>query len=639
MKIFETRENLRVFIRNLVALIWVAFQFYVGFWAGISTIALRGVHIAFAGAMVFLSKPMTKADKLPTYILDMLLAAASLLCGLYLYLDAGRIMSRMLYITKMSTLDLVLGGLFIILLVEACHRMLGMSMTLVCLVFIAYGFVGKWLPGLLVHRGMSLSNMIELQYVSTNGIMSTAAGVSADTVFYFMIFGAFLSATPAGKLFIALARFVTRKTDGGEAKSMVIACGLFGMISGSAAANVASVGTLTYESVKEAGFKPKFAAAVLAIAGAGGQLIPPVMGAAAFLMADYVGMSYFHIVLLAIIPATLYVLSLYFIVHYEAKKSSITSQAVPAEELRRMIFKYFYLLLPLVLLVYMIANGKTVRYASIYSILALLALTAIQKESRMSLRQIADTLISGAGSAVIVAIPCAVAGIIVGILSYTSLGLTISSLISRMAGNQLWLALLLTMILVIIMGMGMPTSAAYIMSATLLAPAMTKIGVELVVAHFFIFYFANLSMITPPVALASYTAAGVAKTPFWETGIEAFKYSFIVFLIPYVFVYNPAVLGIGTPFKIVMSVIPTIVGLWAAAVGMIGFFVQPLKKPLRAYLICIGFLMIVPETVTSIIGIAGATLFVILSFQRQKGKRLPKQGGSSDSAKADITVS
>ena len=283
-----------------------------------------------------------------------------------------------------------------------------------------------------------------------------------------------------------------------------------------------------------------------------------------------------------------------------------------------MIFKYFYLLLPLVLLVVMIANGKTVRYASIYSILALLVLTSIQKDSRMSIKQIIETLISGATSAVIVAIPCAVAGIIVGILSYTSLGLTISALISKMAGNQLWLALLLTMILVIIMGMGMPTSAAYIMSATLLAPAMTKIGVDLVVAHFFIFYFANLSMITPPVALASYTAAGVAKTPFWETGIEAFKYSFIIFLIPYVFVYNPAVLGIGTPLKIVISVIPTMVGLWATAVGMIGYYMQPLKKPVRAYLIFIGLLMIVPETATSIIGIVGAAIFIIVNRKWKK---------------------
>lgn len=612
----DTITMLRRHIKNVVALLWVSFQFYVCFKAGISTIGLRGMHVGFAVAMVFLTKPVAEKDPAPAFIADLMCSLTGLLCGAYIFLDAERIMSRMLYITKMTSLDLILGGIFIILLVEACRRMLGLSMTIVCLVFIVYGFIGKKLPGVLAHRGMSLSNMIELQFVSTNGILGTAAGVSADTVFYFMVFGAFLSATPAGKLFISLARFATQKTCGGEAKSMVIACGLFGMISGSAAANVASVGTLTYDSVTESGFRPKFAAAVLAIAGAGGQLIPPVMGAAAFLMADYVGMSYFKIVLYAIIPSVLYVLSLYFLVHYEAKRCGIESRPVNTAEMKRMITRYFYLLLPLVLLVYLIAIGKTVRFASCYAVIALILMTSIQKESRMNFRQILETFIDGAVSAIIVAIPCAIAGIIVGILSYTSLGLTISSLISKMAGDQLWLALILSMILVIIMGMGMPTSAAYIMSATLLAPAMTKIGVELIVAHFFIFYFANLSMITPPVALASYTAAGVAKTPFWETGIEAFKYSFIIFLIPYVFVYNPALLGLGSPAEIVMAVIPAVVGLWTVAIAMIGFMKEKLTTPTRIFLICIGLLMIIPETVTSVVGMILAAAYFISSRKK-----------------------
>lgn len=613
-------SKLRKNIRNAIALMWVCFQFYVCFKAGVSTIGLRGMHVGFAVAMVYLTKPMIKKDPVPAFIMDMALSLGGLLCGAYIFFDSSRIMSRMLYITKMTMSDLILGGIFIVLLIEACRRMLGLSMTIVCLIFIAYGLVGKSLPGVLAHRGMTLNSMIELQYVSTNGILGTAAGVSADTVFYFMIFGAFLSATPAGKLFISLARFVTQKTCGGEAKSMIIACGLFGMISGSAAANVASVGTLTYDSVTESGFRPKFAAAVLAIAGAGGQLIPPVMGAAAFLMADYVGMSYFKIVLYAIIPSVLYVLSLYFLVHYEAKRCGIEAHPVDTTVLKKMIFKYFYLLLPLILLVCLIAMGKTVRFASCYSIIALILMTSIQKESRMNIRQILNTFIDGAISAVIVAIPCAVAGIIVGILSYTSLGLTISSMISRMSGDRLWLALVLSMILVIIMGMGMPTSAAYIMSATLLAPAMTKIGVELIVAHFFIFYFANLSMITPPVALASYTAAGVAKTPFWETGIEAFKYSFIIFLIPYVFVYNPAVLGLGTPIEIITSVVPTVVGLWTVAIAMIGYMKDRIKAPVRIFLICIGLLMIIPEMLTSILGMILAGVYFISSKKKMNGQ-------------------
>ncbi|MDR3258441.1 MAG: TRAP transporter fused permease subunit [Fusobacteriaceae bacterium] len=604
----------RKLFRNTIALIWVAFQIYACFKAGISTIGLRGIHIGFAVSIVFLSKPLLKSDPAIGKIIDFLCAILALICGAFLYFDSARIMSRMLYITEMTMIDLVLGGIFIVLLIETCRRMLGLSMTIVCLVFVIYGFIGKILPGILAHRGMNISSMIELQFVSTNGIIGTASGVSADTVFYFMIFGSFLSATPAGKLFISLAKYITRKMVGGEAKSMVVACGLFGMISGSAAANVASVGTLTYDSVVESGFKPKFTAAILAIAGAGGQIIPPVMGAAAFLMADYVGISYFTIVLYAIIPAFLYILSLVFIVHYQAKKFDIKSKPVDTTKLKEMIIKYFYLLIPLVLLVYLIANGKTVRLASTYSIIALLILTTVRKDSRMNLRQMVDTLIDGANSAVVVAIPCAVAGVIVGILSYTSLGLTISQEISKMAGNRLWLALILAMILVIIMGMGMPTSAAYIMSATLLAPALKKIGVPLIVAHFFIFYFANLSMITPPVALAAYTAAGVAKTPFWETGIEAFKYSFIIFLIPFVFVYNPALLGLGTVMEIALAVIPAVVGLWAVAVGMIGFFKTNISIIMRILLVGIGFSMIVPENISTIIGIACSVVFIIYQF-------------------------
>ncbi len=617
-KLSNDNNNNRKIIKNIVALLWIMFQFYVCFKSGISTIGLRAAHVAFATSLVFITKPIRKKDTKFMFMLDIFSVLLVLIAGIYIYLDSARIMSRMLYITKMTSIEILLGTIFIILLIEACRRMLGISMTVVCLVFIGYAFAGKFLPGILAHRGINFSHMVELQYVSTNGILGTACGVSADTVFYFMVFGAFLSATPAGKLFISIARFVTRKSDGGEAKSMVIACGLFGMISGSAAANVASVGTLTYDSVKESGYRPIFAASVLAIAGAGGQLIPPVMGAAAFLMADYIGESYFRIIIYAIIPAVLYILSLYFMVHYEAKKNSIKSKKLDVLSLKKLIKKYFYLLFPLVLLVYLIAIGKTVRFASSYSIIILIILTYVQKESRMSFKKIINTFIEGANSAVVVAIPCAIAGIIVGILSYTSLGLTISSIISKMSGEQLIIALILTMLLVIVMGMGMPTSAAYIMSVTLLAPAMTKIGVELVVAHFFIFYFANLSMITPPVALASYTAAGIAKTPFWGTGIEAFKYSFIIFLIPFAFVYNNALLGIGSIMDILLAVIPEIIGLWVVAVAMVGYFKEPLSKSLRLILIFVGLLMIVPEYITSIIGTIVAIIFWIWSNLKNK---------------------
>jgi TRAP transporter 4TM/12TM fusion protein len=470
------------------------------------------------------------------------------------------------------------------------------------------------------HRGIDFRSFIELQFMTTNGIFGTSSGVSVDTVFYFMIFGAFLSATPAGKLFISLAKYATRKSIGGEGKTTIIACGLFGMISGSASANVASTGMLTYSGMEKAGFRPLFSASVLAIAGSGGQIIPPIMGAAAFLMADFLGISYFKIILYAIIPATLYITALYYLVHFEAKKCNIVSQHVDVADLKKQIRDYFYLIIPLIMLVVLIGIGRSLMYSAVLSLAVLVILCSLKKESRLSFMGIIETLIDGAVSAVVVAIPCAIAGIVVGILTHTGFGLKVSAMIASMAGGNLLLALFLSMIMIIILGMGMPTSAAYIMSAVLLAPALQKLGVMPIVSHMFIFYFANLSMITPPVALASYTAAGVAKTPFWETGIEAFKLSFVIFLIPYVFVYNPALLGIGTPIEILNVVVTTVIGLIAMAIAITGFYKYKISIITRIILTAIALLLIIPETITDIIGLV--SFAAIVFFLRKEKKNV-----------------
>ena len=595
-----------------VALIWFVFQVICCFKAGIGVIALRGCHTAFAMSLVFLMKPLaTKRDSVPTFVLDLICTLFLLYIAWFYWAECTRLMNRFLFISPLTDIDLVLGIFFVLLLLECCRRMLGNAMLIVTLVFIAYALFGKGLPGIFAHLGVSWQSFIEMQFMATYGVLGTAAGVSANTVFYFMIFGAFLAGTPAGKLFISLARFVTRKTDGGDGKTMIIACGLFGMISGSAAANVASVGALTYDSMTDAGFDPVFSASTLAIAGSGGQLIPPVMGSAAFLMADYIGLSYWKICLYAILPSVLYVLSLYFVVHFEAKRRGIRTKAMETSELLKQIKSYAYLLIPLILLVYLIAVGKTVRTSAMYASILLVVLTSIKKESRLSIKTFIDTVVDGTKSACVVAIPCAVAGIIVGILSYTSLGLRLSSLISELAGTSLLVALLLSMVLVIIMGMGMPTSAAYIMSATLLASAISKLGVDLIVVHFFIFYFANLSMITPPVALASYTAAGLAKTPFWETGIQAFKYSFVVFLIPFCFIYNPALLGLGAPPEILWAFVPSALGVFAVGMAIVGFYRGLLGTPLRIALGLLGLMTIVPETISTLLGMAGILVIIV----------------------------
>ena len=594
------------FRKNLawgIALIWVAFQLYIAFRAGIPTIVQRTVHVAFACTVVFLANSLQKDDKLPWFALDMACAAACLSTVFYIMVNGERFLSRIAYISPIYVSDVVVGATVIVLLIECCRRCLGMAMTLVVTFFIAYAFAGPSLPGIFQHRGTDFVSFIELQFMTTNGVYGTPTGVSVDTIFYFMIFGAFLAATPAGKLFISMAQFLTRKAKGGEGKATILACALFGMISGSAAANVATVGMLTYPSMEKAKFRPIFAASILSVAGTSGQLIPPIMGAAAFLMADFLGINYFTIVMCAIIPSALYILALYFLVHYESKKYDIQTPEVDIANLKRQIKEFLYLMIPLIMLVVLIGMGRSLMYSTMTSVALLLVLCAFKKESRMGIRKILDTMVSGALSSVVVAVPCAVAGIITGILIYTGFGLKVSALIAQVSQGSLFLALALTMVMVIILGMGLPTSAAYIMSAVLLAPAIQSLGVDPLVAHFFIFYFANLSTITPPVALASYAAAGIAKTPFWETGIYAFRLSVVIFTIPFVFVYSPALLGLGSAFEIITGFTFMAFGLLGMAIAIIGFARYPVMMPIRIVLGIASLMLIYPETISSIIGV------------------------------------
>ena len=531
-----------------------------------------------------------------------------------------RIVTRLPFVDDLFTSDYFFNFALVVLLLEAGRRVLGWSMTIVALVFMAYSFFGANLPGILAHPIVSIADFVENQTMTSSGIYSSPIAASSDTIFYFMIFGAYLAATPAGTLFVAMAKYATRKAVGGAGKASIIASGLFGMISGSAAANVASVGTIVYPMMEKARYKPVFSAALLATAGTGGQLIPPVMGASAFIMADMIGVSYFKIVLCAIIPSMLYVGSLFWEVHLESYKQQMKPEILDKAELLGSIKRYFHLILPIVILVALIAWGRSLMYSALMSTLSLIVLCQLKKDTRISVAGIIKMAVDGAKSSVIVTLPCAIAGIVIGEVVYTGLGLRFSALIASVSAGNLLLALLLSTVMIIIMGMGMPTSAAYIMSAVLLAPAMQNLGIQPLVAHMFIFYFANMSMITPPVAIASYTAAGIAKTGLWETGVEAVRLALVLFLIPFVFVYNPGLLGIGSIYDIVSVTFFCTVGVLSLGMGIIGHWRGNLSYLLRGAFIAAALCMIVPELVSSIIGIA---LFTLLLFYVQMRRRRP----------------
>ncbi len=609
-------DKIRKQLAFVTAFLWLAGQIYMIF-AAVPGMVIRPLHVGFCLLLVFLTKPAAPDKPRLSMLADGLSVLAIGAYMVHILVHADRIVTRIPFVDELTQGDIWLSLIFIALMLEAGRRVLGWSMTIIALIFMGYTFFGKSLPGIFAHPGTDLASFIENQMMTSGGIFSSPIAASSDTIFYFMIFGAFLAATPAGKLFVAVAKYATRKSVGGAGKASIIASGLFGMISGSAAANVASVGVITYPMMERAKFKPVFSAALLATAGTGGQLIPPVMGASAFIMADMIGVSYFSIVVCAILPSLLYVGSLFWEVHLEAHKQGMEAEAVDAEELLRTIKGFAHLVLPIVVLVVLIAMGRSLMYSAMASTVSLILLCQIKRDTRLSLREILDMAIDGTKSSVIVALPCALAGIVIGEVVLTGLGLRFSAVIASLSEGNLLLALLLSTVMIIIMGMGMPTSAAYIMSAVLLAPAMQKLGVEPMVAHMFIFYFANMSMITPPVAIASYTAAGIAKTGLWETGVEAVRLALILFLIPFVFVYNPGLLTLGAPLDILWVFFTTAVGSAGLGIGIIGYWKGNIPKPIRALFILAALCLIIPETITDFIGLG--TFIALILFQGKRG--------------------
>lgn len=611
-------------IRNrlvyLTALLWVAAQIYMAF-APVPGMIIRPLHVSFCLILVFLLYPAFKDKPRLSLGLDAGPVLVIILFMVYSVYYGDRIVTRLPFVDDLFASDYFFNFALVVLLLEAGRRVLGWSMTIVALVFMAYSFFGAGLPGILAHPVVSVADFVENQTMTSSGIYSSPIAASSDTIFYFMIFGAYLAATPAGTLFVAMAKFATRKAVGGAGKASIIASGLFGMISGSAAANVASVGTIVYPMMEKARYKPVFSAALLATAGTGGQLIPPVMGASAFIMADMIGVSYFKIVLCAIIPSMLYVGSLFWEVHLESYKQKMKPEILDKDELLASIRRYFHLILPIVILVALIAWGRSLMYSALMSTLSLIVLCQLKKDTRIPVKGIIQMAVDGAKSSVIVTLPCAIAGIVIGEVVYTGLGLRFSALIASVSAGNLLLALLLSTVMIIIMGMGMPTSAAYIMSAVLLAPAMQNLGIQPLVAHMFIFYFANMSMITPPVAIASYTAAGIARTGLWETGIEAVRLALVLFLIPFVFVYNPGLLGLGSVYDILSVTFFCTVGVLSLGMGIIGHWRGNLSYPLRGAFVAAALCMIVPELVSSLIGLA---LFAMLLSYVQMRRRRPE---------------
>lgn len=499
-----------------------------------------------------------------------------------------------------TPLDLVAGGLAIVAVLELARRATGWGLVSVAVAALMYAVLGPYLPGLLAHRGYGPIRLIEHLYLSTEGIWGVPLGVSADFVYLFVLFGAVLEGAGGGELLIGLAARVAGRTRGGPAKTASLASALMGSLSGSAVANVVTTGTLTIPMMRRTGFRPHFAAAIEAAASTGGQLMPPVMGAGAFILATWTNIPYVQVAAAAAIPAVLYYVALFMAIHFQAGKRRLGLQGDVA---RTPVLPRLHLLLPLGVIVTLLALGRSPMRAAFWGVVTAALATVLTAATRLDRGRVGETLVAAARGAVQVAAACAAAGIVVGVASLTGIGLRLSEFIIALSGGHLPVALVLTALGSIVLGMGLPTTAAYIVLAALGAPALTELGVPLLAAHLFIFYFGCISNVTPPVSLAAYAAAGIAGAPAVLTAATAMVLASAGILVPFMFIYGPALLLAAPPATVVTSAITATAGVTALAAATIGYARRPLAMYERALLAVAAVALIRPGLVTDLVGL------------------------------------
>lgn len=599
-----------------------AYHVIVGFLGEPVAHVHRPIHLGLILGVVFLSGLAVARPDTANAVRwrlwrawNVLLLFVSVGASAYLVLNAETVASRMSFVTPLTVAQYVFGLGLMLVVLEAARRTIGVVLTGITLAFVAYGLFGHYLPYPFWHRGYSLGRIVEQSYLGLDGIWGTPVAVTASYVFLFVLLGALLLSSGGGEFFTQLARRMTRGTVGGPAKGSVVASTFMGMLSGSSAANAVTTGSFTIPVMRKSGYSKEFAAGVEAASSANGQVTPPIMGAAAFLMVEFTGISYLQIIQYALIPAALCFVAVFIMVDLEARRLALASDDLDTqgETVWMLIRRKGYLLLPIVLLILFLYWGYTPATAAFWCIVGLVgALLVFDGASRRRMVPIIYEAFTEAPKLIAsITIACAAAGIIVGVIHMTGIGLKISSIILSVTQGHLLSLLLLTMVVSIVLGMGMPTSAAYVILAALLAPGIIELGVPVIAAHMFVMYGASKSAITPPVAIASYAAAAVAGADPWKTSLIAFRLAITVFIIPYMFVFGPALLGIGTPVEIGLAIVSAVIGIFILGVGIIGWLRRKLRWWERALALAAALSMINTGSWTDLIGLALAGILVL----------------------------
>jgi TRAP transporter 4TM/12TM fusion protein len=602
----------------VIGVSWSIFQVYTAAFGLLPAQLQRSIHLAYAFVLTYLLFPLRSGDdtdRLRWY--NWVLAAFATYIGLYMAFNYIRIMEAG---GDYSSLDYIAAGCGIVLTMEAARRVVGLPIVILSAFFLVYAYFGRYFPGFMAHRGYSLERIASHMYLTTEGILGIPLGVAATFIYLFILFGSFREKSGLGQLFIDISNAVAGWASGGPAKMAVVTSALEGTVSGSSVANTVESGSLTIPMMKRLGYRPEFAAAVEASSSTGGQIMPPIMGAAAFIMAEFLNTPYLNIAKAAAIPACLYFFGVFMEVHFEAKRCSL--RGLSRDELPKfgdVMRERGHLFVPLFAIIIFLSIGFTPLYAALMGLVTCIIAGALKKATRMSPREIANGFELGARNAVGVALACASAGIIIGVITLTGLGLKMANGLVELAGGSLPLTLIFTMITSLILGMGVPTTANYIITSTIAAPAIIQLGVHPLAAHMFVFYFGIVADITPPVALAAYAGSGIAKSDPMKTGITATKLAIGAFITPYIFVFNPSMLWIDTTwYGLIQTLVTSCGGMTFIGAAMIGFFFAPMKWWERCGFFIAGLLLVDPGTLTDIVGIGVGGLLVFYQWRQKK---------------------
>ncbi len=602
---------------GIIAVAMSLFQLYTGYFGVLPVLKQRAIHLGFALVLIFLSKPLQEWKRKSHIIIDSFLASLSVAGTIYILISHDRLISRMTYLDPVTVGDKFFGIATLFLVIYATARAFGWVMSAIAIGGIVYWFAGPVIPDVLGHPGLSFEFFIEQMYIRPMGIYGIPLGISATFIFLFILFGAFLKETGLGNIIIQVAIGIFGGQRGGPAKASVISSMLMGTISGSAVANVYATGSFTIPLMKQYGYRYEFAGGVEAAASTGGQIMPPLMGAAAFILADFVGISYWHVAVAAFIPAVLYFFTIYVAIDAESRKTGL--RGLPRNELpdvKSILRKYYFILTPLAVVIYLLASGYSPNLAAFGAIIATVAASFIRKETRLDIRKTASALKTGALNATPIALALATAGIIVSIVMTSGLGIKVTEVVLLVARNHLVPALVLVMVSTLILGMGLPTSGAYIIASALTAPALVKMGTPLLNAHMFIFYYSCVSAITPPVALASYAAASVANGHLWKTAMDALRLGVFAFIVPFIFVYGARgslLLLQGSPAYIMIAIVTAFAGCALLVYGLNGFMLTRCSWYERIFAIIAGLCLVAPGMLSNLFGLLLGVIVAIIN--------------------------